>query len=225
MTNGQGAPPAVPQVAEVSSGRLIGTVAFAGGVAGLLIVLAYTLTQPTIQRNKAIRLAAAVEEVLEAPNHYDTLYVVDGALTPDLPEGADPAKLDKIYEGFREDGTRVGFAVPAAEAGFQDIIELIFGYDADKGQLMGMKVLESKETPGLGAKIESDSSFVSQFTGPETPLVGVKVGRATGDPHEVDYITGATISSRSVVRIINNALERVQPMIAQYTSTSAARVP
>jgi electron transport complex protein RnfG len=219
-----GAPPPPTPAPDVSPWRLIGTLSFAGGVAGFLIVVAFGLTQPRIQRNKAIRLAAAVEEVLEAPEHYDTLYVVGGALTKELPAGADPTKLDQVYEGFREDGSRVGFAIPAAEPGFQDVISLIFGYDSGTHQLLGMTVLDSKETPGLGAKIESDSTFVNQFAGPETPIVGVKAGRETGDKHEVDLITGATISSTAVVRIINDALKRYQPMLDRY-ATAAAGTP
>jgi electron transport complex protein RnfG len=226
MTHAHGVPAAAaPQPPDVSPWRLIGTLAFAGAVAGFLIVVAFALTQPTIQRNKAIRLAAAVEEVLEAPERYDTLYVVNGALTPDLPAGADPATLDRIYEGFDGDGRRAGFAIPAGEPGFQDVINLIFGYDPATRQLLGMKVLESKETPGLGSKIESDSAFVAQFSGPETPLVGVKAGRSTGAETEVDLITGATISSTAVVRIINDALARFQPMLDGYLSASASRAP
>jgi hypothetical protein len=47
----------------------------------------------------------------------------------------------------------------------------------------------------------------------ETPLTGVKPGRGEGVAGEVDVITGATISSRTVVRAINEALERVGPAL------------
>jgi electron transport complex protein RnfG len=74
-------------------------------------------------------------------------------------------------------------------------------------------VLENKETPGLGDKIEKDTGFVAHVARAAVPVRGVKAGKATGDPHEVDMITGATISSRAVIRIINAALERFGPMI------------
>jgi electron transport complex protein RnfG len=79
-----------------------------------------------------------------------------------------------------------------------------------------MKVLESKETPGLGDKIEKDSAFVNQFYGVQSPLVGIKARDNSGDPHEVDMITGATISSRTIIKAINNALERLGPLLDQY---------
>jgi electron transport complex protein RnfG len=121
-----------------------------------------------------------------------------------------------VFLAYSEDGQPIGFAITGGEFGFQDIIDLIFGYDPQTGTVIGMKVLANKETPGLGDKIEKDSAFVAEFDGPEAPLAGVKSGRATGAANEVDMITGATISSRAVIAIINNRLERLGPMLEAY---------
>ncbi len=57
-------------------------------------------------------------------------------------------------------------------------------------------------------------NFVDQFfAGPETPLLGVKIGAGKGEPNEIDMITGATISSKAVIQIINNALEEWKPIL------------
>ncbi len=110
-------------------------------------------------------------------------------------------------------------AVKAAAAGFQDIITLIYGFDPTSGKLLGMKVLGSKETPGLGDKIEKDLSFVAEFDGAVPPLAAVK--RPTGAPGEIDAITGATISSRAIVRIINQSLARLRtPIEAHFAEAS-----
>ncbi len=208
---------------DVPAWRLLVTLGVAGALAGFVLVFVYQLTLPRIEYNKAVRLAAAVEEVLKAPYRYDTLYVYDNRLTPEVPAGTDPKSLEAIYVGYTEDGTRIGFAITRAEAGFADLINVIFGYDRATGNLLGMKVLESKETPGLGDKIEKDADFVASFDGVLAPIQGVKAGEGSGDPHEVDLITGATISSRTLVRIINNALERLEPMLDSYlTSTTAS---
>jgi hypothetical protein len=50
--------------------------------------------------------------------------------------------------------------------------------------------------------------FVAQFDGAQCPLIPTKPGTGTGDEREVDTITGATISSRAVIGIINNRIER-----------------
>jgi len=199
---------------EVPAWRLMLTLATAGALAGLLIVFVYQATQPRIQAYKALQLRLAVSEVLKAPARWDTLYVCEGALTATPPASA--TGLEMVFLGYDEGGNRVGFAIQGAEPGFQDLVELIFGYDADARTMLGMKVLANKETPGLGDKIVKDSAFVAEFEGPEVPLAGVKTGRATGAANEVDMITGATISSRTVIAIINHQLERLGPMLDAY---------
>jgi electron transport complex protein RnfG len=212
------APRAPDPPAHVPAGKLLRTLASAGAMAGLLIVVVWGWASPIIAHNKALALQAAIQEVLKQPDRCDTLYVVRGALSVTPPSGTDLKTVERVYLGYGPDGRRVGFAVVAGEPGFQDVVRLIFGYDAATHQLIGMKVLESKETPGLGDKIEKDSSFVGQFRTALAPLVGVKPERRQpGDRHQVDMITGATISSRAVIRIINNALARLGPMLEAYS--------
>ena len=207
--------PTVPARPDVPSWKLIATLGVAGAFAGLILVVVFQLTFPTIQAHKAEVLRQAVQEVLKAPARYDTLYVQDGALIEDLAPDVNPDAFEQVFIGYTESGDVVGFAMAAGEPGFQDVIRLIFGYDPSTNTLLGMKVLESKETPGLGDKIEKDSSFVGQFDGAQPVLEGVKAG-AGEQPHEIDMITGATISSRTVIKIINNALARVGPMLQSY---------
>jgi electron transport complex protein RnfG len=191
----------------------VATLGTAGALAGFLIVFVFVATEPAIKAHKAEVLRLAIQEVLKAPDSFDTLFVHEGALVQELPADIDPERVEQVYVGYGETGATIGFAISAGEPGFQDIIRLIFGYDAETSRVLGMKVLESKETPGLGDKIEKDLEFVAQFDGALAPLVGVNPRRATGDEHEIDMITGATISSRAIVRIIDNALERLGPLL------------
>lgn len=215
MTGGH-SPGAVPPARpNVSAARLIATLGGAGAVAGALIVVAWAATLPAIEANRALRLDAAISEVLAGPARYDTLYVAGDRLQRQPPAGVDPKKAERVYFGYTAEGTPIGFAIVNEMPGFADIIRVIFGYAPATGQLLGMKVLESKETPGLGDKIEKDSAFVAQFGGVATPLLAVKPGAGKGDSAEVDLITGATISSRTIVKIINTALERLGPALAQ----------
>jgi electron transport complex protein RnfG len=154
--------------------------------------------------------------VLKQPASYDTLYLYKGALAKNVPAGTDTKKLDKVYLGHDAAGKRVGFAVSAAENGFQDLVTLMFGYDASSHTLIAMKVIGNKETPGLGNKIETDSAFVNGFVHAVAPINGVKKDRGKGGPNDVVMITGATISSRAVIRIIDNAIARWQPLMDAY---------
>jgi electron transport complex protein RnfG len=202
-----------PAPRQVASWRLVFTLSVAGALSGLLLVFVYHGTQPTIRAHKAERLRKAIEEVLGAPDRYETLYVVNGALAPAPPAGGDPEELERVYVGYAANADPVGVAIVGAAPGYQDVVKVMFGYDPSSRALLGMKVLESKETPGLGDKIEKDAEFVDQFAGSQPPLVGVKKGRSGDDPQKIDMITGATISSRAVIRIIDDTLARLGPLL------------
>jgi electron transport complex protein RnfG len=213
--------PSLPVQSQVPATRLIATLAIAGALAGFLIVSVFQWAQPRILRHQAEVLRGAIHEVLGGPDHYQTLFVIDGALTPDLAAGADSTAYERVWLGYDAAGRTVGYAMVGQEPGFQDVIRLIFGYDPATGQLLGMKVLESKETPGLGDKIEKDTAFVGAFVGTAVPLHGVKANSGSGEPGQVDMITGATISSRVVIGIINHRLDNLGPLIERYRAQGA----
>jgi len=208
--------PQEPAEKKVSTFRLVATLAVAGVLAGILLAIVNEHTKPIIDAYRAEQLRIAVYEVLPGAKRYSTFYLVDGQLNPTLPAGAKESEYKRIYAGYGEDGNPVGIAVSRGESGFQDIVLVILGFDPAKGTLTGMKVLESKETPGLGDKIFKDKAFVDQFfSGPELPLVPVKAGSGKGQPNEIDTITGATISSKTVTRIINDAVAEWMPLVEQ----------
>ena len=211
------APPA-PVVVSASSMRLIATLSVFGAIAGAAIVLAFAWTKPRIEANQAARLTAAITEVLGGAEGYKTVFLEDGRLT--LEPQADTARMDRVYVGYDAAGQPRGVAMATQAPGFVDVIRLIFGYDPATGDLMGMKVLDNKETPGLGDKIEKDTLFTRQFIELGTPILGVKKGRATGADEEVIMITGATISSRIVIDMINRRLEALKEPVSTYWSTS-----
>mgnify|MGYP001817816981 FL=1 len=205
-----------PAEEQVSTLRLVATLAVAGALAGLLIVLVNLHTKPIIDKYRAEQLRLAVYEVLPGVTNYRTLYRVDDTLAAEVPAGAKAADFRQAYIGYDENGDMVGVAVSRGESGFADVVLVIFGFEPDTGILLGKKVLESKETPGLGDKIFKDLEFVQQFFDrPQTPLTAVKAGTGKGLPGEIDAITGATISSKVVVSIINNGVADWRPLLQQ----------
>lgn len=211
--------------AEVPAWRLVSTLAAAGGIAGLAIVFVFQWAQPRIEAHRAAVLRAAIQEVLGGPETYGTIWVHQGALTAELPAGVDSTGLDRVYLGRDAEGMPVGYAIAGELPGYQDLIRLLFGYDAEAGLVIGMKVLESKETPGLGDKIEKDTAWLAEFDAAVPPLLGVKPDRATGDEHEVDMISGATISSRTVINIINQRLDALRDLLDEYEPGPAPVAP
>ena len=215
MSMGMTAPRPAPAT-ETPSWKLVALMTGAGALAGLLLVSAYDLTLPRIEHHQGEVMQVAIREVLKAPARFDTLYVQGNALVRQLPAGTNARKVEKLYLGYDGAGKRIGFAVSATENGFQDPVSVMFGYDAAAHTVIAMRVLSSKETPGLGDKITKDSAFINGFVNATAPVEGVKAGRQSGAKNEVVMITGATISSRAVIRIVDNAIARWQPLMDAY---------
>jgi len=76
--------------------------------------------------------------------------------------------------------------------------------------MVGIEILESQETPGLGQEIASES-FKSQFNGLKTsPDITYVKNEKPSKPNEVEAITGATISSRAVCAILNEKINELR---------------
>jgi electron transport complex protein RnfG len=193
-------------IAEPSSLRLVATLGLAGLLSGLIIAAVYEATLPAIEAYRAQVLRDAVFKVLPGIEQMQRLVYQDGQLVASEGEADED---DVLFAGYAADGKLVGYAIPTAGPGFQDIIRVLYGYLPDKRQVSGMEVLESRETPGLGDKIYKDLAFVANFDAlaVDPEIVAVKKGTKT-QPNQVDAITGATISSKAVVRIINEANRR-----------------
>jgi len=197
---------------EPSSFRLVATMTAAGLLSGLALVVCYQVTKPRIAANEARALRDAVFEVLPGTADMEALVARDGALVPATAADAD---LPKIYAGRDAGGTPTGYAVPAQGAGFQDVIKVLFGYDPTRRTIVGLRILESRETPGLGDKIYKDAAFQENFTAlaVDPGVTPVPRGKKT-QPHEVDCITGATISSKAVARILDAGMKEWGPLLA-----------
>lgn len=119
-------------------------------------------------------------------------------------------KFYPVYDLVLKNGSLAGHVAKATGQGYADKIEILVGLDARGTTIKGLFIIDQKETPGLGNRILEKpwrNQFVDKPTG--VPLVVVK-GTA-GKAHEIDGISGATISSRSVAQIVNTTLADIGP--------------
>ena len=206
-----------------------------GVVCALLIVFTYEGTFGRIEKLKADALEQAVFKVLPGITKTGIF-----ELTPDgkfiSSDGKDRTKT-LVYAGYDDQNTLKGIAIEASGQGYADILKVLYGYDPTSQTIVGFYVLESKETPGLGDKIEKDEKFQSNFNGLSVALsedfttvinkvVPVKFGTKE-NPWEVEGITGATISSRAIGNIMGESTEKMIPLIYQQKEsfTSAPNAP
>jgi len=135
---------------------------------------------------------------------------------PNLVPGATTGTADHfgnllVYKADNKDGKQVGWVAQAAGQGFADKIEVLIGLNMKLTDITGLYILSQNETPGLGNKIvdSGPGTYRSQFNGKPTaaPLTVTKNNDASPANEKIDAITGATISSESVVDIVNKTVE------------------
>lgn len=177
-------------------------VCFGGALAGVQLQLG-----PRIEQNKINETLKAVPELILGSDLAAKMAAENQKLdiTPRLVgvEKAGRKTLYKVYAASYQGDLR-GWVAKTAGQGYADKIELLLGFDPRMDTITGLFVLDQKETPGLGNKIITEK-WRRQFIDKEiaTPLAAVKSKAQAAN--EIDAITGATISSKSVVRIINTA--------------------
>lgn len=169
-----------------------------------LVAITHSTTAPRIAANEQAYLEASLKPVLEGIAYDGKLSESTIVITPphELP-GNDEVPVYRVYA---DDAPIAALFVVTAKDGFSGPIRLLIGVDAT-GQVTGVRVLEHRETPGLGDMIESGKSdWILQFGGtslahPEAELWAIK-----RDGGEFDQLTGASITPRAVIKAIKQTL-------------------
>jgi len=209
------------QASPYSSGiKLLVSMGSIGFIAGILIVYTFQTTMPYIKANEAAFLEQAIFSILPGTAYRKTFTVnEDGSLKAVKP---DAPVAYKLFAGYDKEHHLTGVAVQARGQGFQDVVSIIYGYDPHKKAVIGMQVLQSTETPGLGDKINSDVKFHKNFvfldvrlndkgTALLHPIELIKGPRQ--HKYQISAITGATISSTAVTRMMEKSAEKNIPLI------------
>lgn len=197
-----------------------------GIVCACLIALTFELTLPRIENLKAEALNKAISIVIPG---MATKKIFGVDINNNLVEVNDKGKSPHwLYAGYDENGKLTGLAVEASGIGFGGVLRILYGYDPEKQAITGFHVLESKETPGLGDKIEKSPDFLENFRALDVSLnednvtlkhkiTAVKNGTKK-NPWEIDGITGATISSRAIGTILADSTRQMMPLINRHKS-------
>lgn len=161
--------------------RLVATLVAVGALSGIVLVTVFLGTQPTILRNQYEAMRAAVFRVLPGTEEVKVLVVRQERLVAyDGPDGVLPSE-PTTFAGYDAGGRLLGYAVPGEGPGFMDTIKILYGFDPSRRSIIGMQVLDSRETPGLGDKIAFDPKFLANFEAlvVDPEIVPVKRGQKT----------------------------------------------
>lgn len=197
--------------AMTSAGDMYRAIVGIGVFCALVIVGVYQATAGRIRDNQQRFLDSAISQVL--PEARTTLAV---SLSEDgnLQRTQEASELP-VFLGYDENQALVGAVVSAQGMGYQDNIRVLYAYSFVDDAITGFKVLDSKETPGLGDRVEKEPHFIANFARLDArlradgktlanPIVTVPEGSKT-EAWQLDGITGATITSAAIGSILNDS--------------------
>ncbi|WP_297204995.1 FMN-binding protein [uncultured Brachyspira sp.] len=162
-------------------------------LAGFLLSFVYSSFEKDILANNEKTVLNGVKAVINGADE------LEGPLTEN--------STYPYYIGKKSDGTVVGYAMLSSAGGYNGQNKVLVGFDADVTKITAIVVTEQAETPGLGDKI-TEASFRDQFKDKSSVIAltvakGIKPEEA--GESEIAAISGATISSTSVVTAVNSA--------------------
>ena len=164
----------------------------------------------TLERIPELVWGQSAAQKMTAKNQ--AVEIIPGTLTIKAGNKTDTYSLFQVTRQKR----LAGWVIKTGGQGYADKIELLIGVDPEARTLTGLFILDQKETPGLGNKITFPGwrhQFIDKRT--DQPLVVVKGGPKAGNT--IDAITGATISSRSVTRIVNRVMAVIKGKLTPET--------
>ncbi len=158
-------------------------------VAAAILSIAYEATYDAIQLQEEKIKNAAMQEVLADATDFEDL-------------GLSSDEVSSVFAGSK-DGDVIGYAIFTAPKGYAGPVEMLTGVDTE-GNITGISIISSEETPGLGANASKDS-FKDQYVGKSGVLSVTKSQNA--NDNEIVAMTSATITTKAVTEGVNQALE------------------
>jgi len=162
-------------------------------IAAATLTVTYGVTQEELQRRAAL-MGGPGKQLLD-------MGVVPGAASF---KAVTVDGKDLYYEAFDSSGDKIGYGFIAEMPGLQDVMKVAGGMDLDF-KMTKVIVLEQKETPGIGDKVQKQPEFTAQFTG-----VGPDGLALSSEGGQIDGISGATLSSKAVTDGVHNIVEQIQ---------------
>jgi electron transport complex protein RnfG len=179
---------------ESSFFNMVSTLLLITAVAAFSLGMVFNLTKEPIALAKKAKQEAAIKAVLPAFDRLEVLQVK--SVWED-----DSLQFNMAYQNDQFVGAAIN---TFTNKGFSGNIKLMVGLLPD-GSINNISVLEHKETPGLGDKMQKNKSpWSDQFNGQNPASFDLAVTKDGGD---VDAITAATISSRAYTDAVKRAYE------------------
>lgn len=169
------------------------------------------LTQPRIQEQLILSRMAILQEVL--PEQADVRQLLNDCVLITDSTALGRSTAQAIYRWREQEQLKAFIVNTTAPDGYSGNIDLLVAL-TPSGEILGSRVLQHQETPGLGDKIESRrNNWIYAFSGQMATSEDAKRWAVKKDGGDFDQFTGATITPRAVI----NAIYRTALFVQQHT--------
>lgn len=170
-----------------------------------ILAISYLQTKTRIEQSEQQAKLKLIQQLIPAASFDNDIVADTQSLAADSLLGT---KTSTTAYRARLKNQPVGVVLEAiAPDGYSGRISLIIAIKAD-GTLGGVRVVEHKETPGLGDYIDIlKSEWITGFTGKALTQTNAAEWQVKKDGGQFDYMAGATITPRAVVKATHHALQ------------------
>lgn len=180
------------------------TLAVIAGLCTALVALTYTATAARIEANEQAWLERSLQPALSGL-FFDS-GVTESMMTIPPPHDLPGSEAAIVYRVYAEGTPVAALFVVSARDGYAGPIRVLVGVDVS-GAVTGVHVLEHRETPGLGDRVESGKSdWVHQFDGRSLVDPSPSGWAIKRDGGQFDQLTGASVTPRAIVKAIRDTL-------------------
>ena len=170
-----------------------------------LVALTYEGTKDQIAEAEREAMLQKLHSIIPPSEHNNDIF--SDYIIVHSPKLLGPEKDVYVFRARMDSKPVAVLITPTAPDGYNGDIKLLVGIRYD-GQIAGVRVLEQKETPGLGDGIEEQKSdWIKQFDGRSLGNPDAKNWKVKRDGGVFDQLAGATITPRAVVKAVKKTLE------------------
>jgi electron transport complex protein RnfG len=174
----------------------------------LLLASVFDVTRAPIEASEKAARLSLFKEILPAQNYDNDLLASQVTIAPNALLGN---RLPSIANVAKKQQQTAGVILEAiAHDGYSGDIKLLIAIRAD-GSISGVRVLAHKETPGLGDYIDiAHGNWIKLFDNESLEKTAAEKWQVKKDGGQYDYMVGATITPRAVVKAVKQALQFYQ---------------
>ena len=175
---------------------------------GGLLVVTFINTNPRAQKEASLYEEKKLLEIL-SPYSF-TNSIIKESITLPVNTHAGIEDGSKAYLGKQNQGI-IAILLPITVAeGYGGEIKMLVGVSSQR-EILGIKILSHHETIGLGDKIERNKSdWIRSFRGRSIKNTDPNEWNVKKDGGDFDQLTGATITSRSIIFAIRRVLNYIE---------------